>query len=97
LKTQLRELIFLFLSLSFTSRVVSLISQNRSAEIDRVRESSLHEKVDHIRLSQLLRLWDSMQTQANDMQLLLRHWLAMHRRVRAHQVTVTGIGIYRMR
>ena len=59
-----------------------MMSQNRSAQLDRVRDSSLHEKVDHIRLSQLLQLWETMQAQADDMQTLLRRWLHIQRVLR---------------
>lgn len=65
----------------YTAPII-MMSQNRSAQLDRVRDSSLHEKVDHMRLSQLLQLWETMQAQADDMQTLLRRWLQIQRVLR---------------
>lgn len=47
------------------STPIIMMSQNRVAEVERIRESSLQEKVDQIRLSQMLQVWDELVEQTN--------------------------------
>jgi len=39
---------------------VILMSQNRQEDLDRLRATDLHEKVDHIRLDQMIAIWDQL-------------------------------------
>jgi hypothetical protein len=66
---------------AYTAPII-MMSQNRSAEVDRVRNSSLHEKVDHIRRRQLLELWEEMQSQSAELQTMLSQMVDLHRTIR---------------
>ena len=45
------------------STPIIMMSQNRASEIDRVRESSLSEKIDHMRLCQLIQIYETLYSQ----------------------------------
>ena len=67
--------ILLNLCLSFQAAYATpiiMMSQNRSAEVDRYRASSLNEKVDQIRIAQFTQLWDTMKEQTDRMLGILR-------------------------
>lgn len=44
---------------TYTAPII-MMSQDRQSDIDRVKASDLHEKVDHIRLSQVWTIWEEM-------------------------------------
>ena len=45
--------------LYYTAPIIMMAS-NRAAEVDRSRASDLHEKVDHIRLQQMMTVWEKV-------------------------------------
>lgn len=65
--------ILLNLMLSFQAAYTApiiMMSQNRAADIDRIKAHDLHEKVDHIRLNQVWSLWDQLQLQNKQLAIL---------------------------
>ena len=55
--------ILLNLALSFQAAYTApiiMMASNRAAEVDRGRASDLHEKVDHIRLQQMMSVWEKV-------------------------------------
>jgi uncharacterized membrane protein len=65
--------ILLNLMLSFQAAYTApiiMMSQNRGADVDRLKAEDLHEKVDHIRLNQMFTLWETIQAQTKQIHSL---------------------------